>query len=446
MKILAISVKTKVLLSISGTGPFLLERKKQGEDWKVLTDDGYVTPPMEEEVQPLPPEQEEENTDIEQENEALPEVPADGQDEQGDILDADIPGDTEDMPTDELPPEEDIPVEDAVTPLAKEVYAGDLVDSDVIDGLYQYRISQYPAKIENTETTEKEVEYQYTTWVLCGTTGPIGYSFFNYEPAEGEWGDVITPDDIRFSYMWGTDLKAANGQTMTDEQIRFYINASMEAIGRELEITIARKKVKSNAKGRGLKKGVDYDVNEDMYRFSYDKIARYGMITTKLRPIIDVERVALVGRLSVNYTLSDYVVDYEKGAIKLLKRPIKPSFTSRGIAQAIGPYGAESYSAYMFYEIDYEAGYESALDVPADLREIVAKHAAVSMLNVVGDGLMSGFSSSSLSMDGMSESFSSTQSATSAYFGARIKEYKDDIANYIKANKRKYNNLPMGSI
>ena len=170
------------------------------------------------------------------------------------------------------------------------------------------------------------------------------------------------------------------------------------------------------------------------------------MINTKLRPIINVERVALVGRLGMNYDLQDYVVDYEKGAIKLLKRPIKPSFTSRALAQSIGPYGSESYTAYMFYEIDYEAGYESALDVPADLREVVGKHAAVSMLNVIGDGLMSGFSSSSLSMDGMSESFSSTQSATSAYFGARIKEYKDDIAAYIKNNKRKFNNLPMGSI
>lgn len=268
MKILAISVKTKVLLSISGTGPFLLERKKQGEDWKVLTADGYVTPPMEEEVQPLPPEQEEENTDIEQEDEALPEVLADGQDEQGDILDVDIPGDTEDTPTDEIPPEqEEIPPEDTL-PVGKEVFSGDVVDSYVTDGLYQYRISKYPVKTENTDVaTEKEKEYQYTSWVICGTTGPIGHTFYNYEPAEGEWGDVVTPDDIRFTYMWGTDLKAANGQSYTDEQIRYFINASMEAIGRELEITLTRKKVKSNAKGRGLKKRVDYDVNEDFYRF-----------------------------------------------------------------------------------------------------------------------------------------------------------------------------------
>jgi hypothetical protein len=72
--------------------------------------------------------------------------------------------------------------------------------------------------------------------------------------------------------------------------------------------------------------------------------------------------------------------------------------------------------------------------------------AAVSLLNNIGRGLMSGFSSSSLSMDGVSESFSSTQSATSAYYGADIKEYKDDIANYIAANKLKFGHITMGAL
>jgi hypothetical protein len=80
------------------------------------------------------------------------------------------------------------------------------------------------------------------------------------------------------------------------------------------------------------------------------------------------------------------------------------------------------------------------------LREVIGKIAAVSLLNAIGRGLMSGFSSSSLSMDGVSESFSSTQSATSAYYGADIKEYKDDIANYIAKNKMKFGHVVMGSL
>ncbi len=389
MKILAISVKTKVLLSISGTGPFLLERMKHGQQWRALYADGFAL--------------------------------------------SEDKGDAAAVDSAEAP--DSAPVE---------VFAGDIVDPNIEDGLYQYRLSKYPA---DTDDEKKETDYQYTSWVLCGTTGPIGYTFGNYEPAAGEWGEAVTPDDIRFTYLWGTDLKAANGQAYTDEQIRYFIRSSMEAIGRELDITIVRKKVRCNARERGLVKNVDYDVSEDLYRFNYDKIARYGLIKTRLRPIISVEKVAVIGRLGVDKDITDsVVVDYEKGELKLLRRPVKPSSTSRGLYQAIGMYGTETFTPFLFYQIDYEAGYETAGDIPMDLREIVAKHAAVGMLNIIGDGLMSGFSSSSLSMDGLSESFSSTQSATSAYFGARIKEYKDDINNFIKNNKRKFNNLPMGCI
>jgi hypothetical protein len=98
------------------------------------------------------------------------------------------------------------------------------------------------------------------------------------------------------------------------------------------------------------------------------------------------------------------------------------------------------------YKIDYTAGYENAGMVPADLRDIIGKAAACKLLNIIGDGLIAGFSSSSLSMDGVSESFSSTQSATNAYFGARIQVYLKDIETYLKENRSKFGNITIGSI
>jgi hypothetical protein len=70
----------------------------------------------------------------------------------------------------------------------------------------------------------------------------------------------------------------------------------------------------------------------------------------------------------------------------------------------------------------------------------------VSLLNNIGRGLMSGFSSSSLSMDGVSESFSSTQSATSSYYGADILSYRKEIDDYIAANKMKFGHITLGSL
>jgi hypothetical protein len=67
------------------------------------------------------------------------------------------------------------------------------------------------------------------------------------------------------------------------------------------------------------------------------------------------------------------------------------------------------------------------------------------MLNIIGDGILAGFSSSALSMDGVSEAFSSTQSATSATYGARIKAYEDELEKYIKAVKNKFGHQVMGA-
>lgn len=327
------------------------------------------------------------------------------------------------------------------SPVLKEVSAGDLLDTVSNDGLYQYRY------YDSSLVTVSDSDYVYSMWVRCGTVGKIGYTFKNYVVPEGHWGTCITPDDLRYTYLWGTDFKATNGESFTDEQIEFFIESSVKDIERELDITIEKQRIRFNPEDRNLKKGIDYDTEEAVYDFKYERIAKYGMIRTRQRPVIRVTELNLLSRLqSVMNLLPFTIIDKQKGVLKFTKRPIKPTETLDGIQTSIGMYGRSTYNPHLFYSIDYDAGYETSDDVPADLREIVAKKAAIQLLNVIGDGLMSGFSSSSLSMDGMSESFSSTQSATSAYFGARIKEYKDDIDLYIKENKRKFSNLPMGNL
>lgn len=311
------------------------------------------------------------------------------------------------------------------------VKTGDFLDNfNLSDGIYQYRVCN--SELENP--TDKD--YLYSKYVMINVTGGVGYTFGNYSAPEGNWGTVVTTDDLRFTYLWGIDFKATNGQSFTDEQIQFFIDSSTDELARMLDITIKKKRIRNKAAERGLVKGDDYDVDEAPYDFKFSRISRYGMIKTRQRPILKLHRLTLLSRLSSakDFTKTT-VVDGSKGILKLMERPIKPSETSSGIQTAVGMYGNQTMEAHLFYAIDYDAGYENSDEIPSDLRQIIGKHAAVSLMNIIGDGLMSGFSSSSLSMDGISESFSSTQSATSAYMGARIKEYKDDIDIYIKQNK-----------
>ena len=325
--------------------------------------------------------------------------------------------------------------------------SGFFVDSyNLTDELYEYRCVS--SSIESPEGSD----FDYSCWIKFGTPDKTGYSFNNYSAPTGKWGTIVTPDDLRYTFLWGTDFKATNGEYFTDEQIQWFIDEATRYAERQLNITIKKRIIKSWDETSELTQSTrykegDYDDEESYYDFSYRKIQRYGMITTCQRPILNVTRCDLIDKDGKKTSLlKGLVIDKKKGLLKNINRPYKPSHTSIGISSAIGRYGTESLTNHLFYAIDYTAGYASSDYVPEDLRQIVAKIAAISLLNIIGDGLMSGFSSSSLSMDGISESFSSTQSATSAYFGARIAVYKDDVKAYITENKYKFGFMPIGAL
>ena len=332
--------------------------------------------------------------------------------------------------------------EESTEPLA---VTGDFVDSfELTAGLYQYRI--HSAAIENPEPKD----YQFTCWTKFGVPDAVGYSFGNYKVPEGEWGTILTPDDIRYTYVWGTDFKSSQGNRFTDEQIQFFIDAGLAEIERQLNISIRKKRIKSEltVEEKKLQKKVDYDDEETPYDFTYRKIQRYGMIQTKQRPILNVSRCTLINKGQTDDVdlLPSIVLDKKNGVLKFFKRPYKPSDTWLGISQAISHYGAETWNSHLFYAVDYEVGFETSDDVPDDLRQIIGELIAMAILNIIGDGLMSGLSSTSLSMDGVSESYSSTMSATSAYFGARLVEYRKDVEGYIEKNKFKFGFFRVGSL
>ena len=333
--------------------------------------------------------------------------------------------------------------EESTQPL--ELNSGDFVDSfELQNGLYQYRI--HSASVENPELKD----FAFTCWIKFGVPDAVGYSFKNYKVPEGEWGTVLTPDDLRYTYMWGIDFKATNGSKFSDEQAQFFIDAATAEMERRLNITIRKRRIKCEdvIEKNHLKRKVDYDDEETPYDFSYRKIQRYGMIQTKQRPLLKVTRCMLLnkGHNDDVDLLPSTVLDKKNGVIKFLKRPFKPNDTWKGICEAISPFGAETWNSHLFYSIDYDAGYETSDDIPDDLRHNIGIMIAISLLNVIGDGLMAGFSSSSLSMDGVSESFSSTQSATSAMYGARIMEYRKEIEDYIQANKFKFGFFRVGAL
>ena len=94
--------------------------------------------------------------------------------------------------------------------------------------------------------------------------------------------------------------------------------------------------------------------------------------------------------------------------------------------------------------IDYRTGYSNAETVPDELRSIIKKIAAVYLMATYGDGKLAAIASRSVNLNSVSESISTTLSATSATFGARILQYQKDIKAWFAQNRGKYSRTNIG--
>ncbi|MHA2426502.1 MAG: hypothetical protein ACXADB_00480 [Candidatus Hermodarchaeia archaeon] len=286
----------------------------------------------------------------------------------------------------------------------------------------------------------------------------IGYTFNNYAPPSGEWGKVYTADDIRYTMMFGIDCVGSDTaeSEFSDEQFDQLVLEAMSEFESYLTLDIRKKVYKTfgvvsqanYTRARLWRNGVDYTDEDDPYDFDPQQWAEYGFIQLRHWPLISVERAVWYSPVKgevMDMVDSEWLRLHKQfGQIRMFP---KGGFTY-GPYSVYGPLwtgmGAKRYPG--AFEFDYTTGYESSDFVPDGLRACIGKYATIKALAVVGDGLLAGFSSQSISLDGLSESFSSTQSATSAYFGARIKQYSDEIKEWLIRNRYKFSPIPIGFV
>lgn len=291
--------------------------------------------------------------------------------------------------------------------------------------------------------------------------GRVGWSFNTYKPPEGLFGEILTADDMRYTYLWGIDELANDieNSSWEDTQYKYYVDSAVQDFEGFLDIDIYRRirKTEKQIAENGLQKadfwmeGVDYTDVEPVYDFDPDSWQQFGFMQLRHRPIISVERVIL--RTPLNQDLLDLtrqnwvrIKDKEAGQINLfpdggLQFTFSPFITGPFIYQHIQngryPQGMD---------VNYTSGFENAGEIPSSMRDVIGKYAAIKSLASIGDGLIAGVANTTLTLDGITEGFSSTQSATSAYFGARIHQYTQDIKEWMKHNRYRFGGFPLGFV
>jgi hypothetical protein len=154
------------------------------------------------------------------------------------------------------------------------------------DSTKWYKVSYYNSS--TLEESDKSVAMQGGA-----EEEKIGYSFGNYSAPPNEWGEVLTPDDLRYTYLFGIDAVASdvNESEFTDEQFRFFIESAMGDFERWLSMDIRKRVYKTNPDSsltRAAKwiEGVDYTDEEDTYPFDPAEWKNYGFLQLRHYPVI----------------------------------------------------------------------------------------------------------------------------------------------------------------
>lgn len=234
------------------------------------------------------------------------------------------------------------------------------------------------------------------------------------EPLEEMLWDKVSVSSIKNKYLFGINLADSNGNPLPEELFVHYLNAAVDYIQNLLDITISP---------------TEFTERHDYFRSDY---RNWGFIQLDHNPVRTVKRITLMygDQRTVQIPLDWVQLDKLAGQITLF--PSAGSANSLIIGQTGLLFGFQSQWdwAPRLWEVEYEAGIdENDPSIPCDLlKETIFKRASMGILNVWGDLIIgAGIASQSVSVDGLSQSIGTTQSAMFGGASARIESYAKDI-------------------
>lgn len=254
--------------------------------------------------------------------------------------------------------------------------------------------------------------------------------------------NLPTVEDMRRKWCMGLPLTDNYGNLMDDPDIQDSIDAVASEVERRLGVYLKPTVIECNGAERGLEQGADFDKEEPPYDYDASSWAQNGFLQLRERPVLDIHEFKLV--LPNNQVVMDFLSQPEwvklnktNGQLRIVPYAGSPSiFSLAGGSLAGYAFMTGSMNGYIPHAIyvGYTAGY-AINKVPKDISNIVAKMTAIQVLGIAGDALMGGISNSSISIDGLSESFGTTTSANSTAYSARINMYQKDVDDFFDPTK-----------
>jgi hypothetical protein len=224
---------------------------------------------------------------------------------------------------------------------------------------------------------------------------------------------ILTPQELQDFYLFGLDLTNDEGEPYPDTLYRFYIKYGVDRLEKELDVDlVARSHFETH----------DF-IKQDYYEFLWLQMDH--------QPVLSIESVELIlpnDQKVITFDPSWFKTLNEASQLQILPGNGQLATIALGSTGAWLPflYGGGDFLPNVFH-INYTAGFPKG-KVPTVLKEMVGKMASFGPLNIAGDLLGgAGIASQSISLDGLSQSFNTTSSATNAGYGARLGQYEKEI-------------------
>lgn len=247
-----------------------------------------------------------------------------------------------------------------------------------------------------------------------------------------EFESIMTVEELKMLYLFGLDLTNDEGVPYPDSLYVHYILKGIDDLERNLDIRLLPQR---------------FDERHDFYRRDYE---HYMFLRLREYPIIQVDEIALdypAGENIISFDKSWFRVDKDGGTVQVL--PARGTFTQLLITAAGGflpvVFGGSDFIPDII-KVVYFAGFELG-KLPTNLKDMVGKYAAMGPLNIAGDLLGgAGIASQSIGIDGLSQSFNTTSSATNAGYGARLIRYDKEIKDQMPKLRSYYKGITMTAV
>lgn len=225
---------------------------------------------------------------------------------------------------------------------------------------------------------------------------------------------LVTVDKLKNTYLFGLDITDENGQELPDEAYQQYIDNATSMLEHYLDISISP--VRNFVEYR------DYHLN-DYWEWGFYQLNNFPVIcirTLKLVYFRDEDAEPIDVQTIPNNWIRLQAHD---GIVRLIPNASFPAKLQINQAGTYFPEILRSQHVPHAWQITYDYGFETG-KVPVLLNQAIATAAAIQALIIGGNLVLgAGIAGSSISLDGLSQSIQTTQSAENSAYSATIKDY-----------------------